>query len=106
MMKPLRIRNHRAVRAQASIGEASVGRLGSFSRFRLVSGVVASFALLGIVIVLSSPSGASARHQATPSARDAGSGSWVSTWAAGPQPATLRNAFPHGLDDQTVRNIV
>ena len=83
-----------------------MGRLGSFSRFRLVSGVVASFALVGIVIVLSSPSGASARHQATPSVRDAGSGSWVSTWAAGPQPATMRNEFRHGLEDQTVRNIV
>lgn len=83
-----------------------MARLGSFSRFRLVSGVVASFALIGIVIVLSSPSGASARHQATPSVRDAGIGSWVSTWAAGPQSATLRNEFPHGLDDQTVRDIV
>lgn len=83
-----------------------MGRLGSFGRFRLASGVVASLALSGIVIVLSSPPGASARHPATQSVRDVVSASWVSTWAAGPQPATLRNAFRHGLADQTVRNVV
>jgi lysophospholipase L1-like esterase len=66
---------------------------------------MAVLAVSGVVVGFGQASGASARHSGA--ATDAGpAGAWVSSWAAAPQAASFASEFPHGLADQTVRNIV
>jgi lysophospholipase L1-like esterase len=66
---------------------------------------MALLAVSGVVVGFGQASGASARHPG--SAPGPGrTGAWVSTWAAAPQAATFASEFPHGLADQTVRNII
>jgi lysophospholipase L1-like esterase len=107
-------------------------RTNDLPRLLRVSTALTLVVMVGSVLALSLPTRAAARHRASIEAgtvfvgpaRDvrsssgassrsaqsathvADAGSWITTWATSPQPATSRDPFWNGFADQTVRNAI